>query len=339
MLTAQLKRTFIPPEFRPKVKGEHLTSPLLSTKPLAKKKRRKKKAIICVHVADDSSQSKAISSHFPKDDIVFLVYDELGITWNFVFLNNNLSFFTDEWEIEPIGIYNRPYCPDAKHPQYHLCDHFMRALENWNGKKIGATSSHFQNSAKGYQLTTTIREAIKATDPKYFRVPTSYYIKGQKSFKKLLKMHSKGLIVKSGSGIRSEVATNEIFAQWELKHIDHLPTLFQEKCLGPDIRVHWTSSGCWQGILHEKNGSIDYRYAKNRKAFERMPFDSKIDAFCKTLATIEKLGLIGVDFIQAAGKFICLESNPNPGWAGFHRTAGDEPELVQKLIHQLELSK
>lgn len=331
---ANKKRTFIPQNFRPKVKGEKLI-PKKNFVPLSLQSlKRREKKIVCLHVREDCSQTKVLNTHSNKE-IISLCHDEIGDTWNFSFFKGKLTFYTKDSEIEPEGIYNRPYCTAKDHSKYHLLNHLMRALEVWDGPLIGPNIYHFHNSSKGYQLTTTVREAIKKWGNCKFDFPKSYFIKGKKQLQKIDIAH---LIVKSASGIRSEVATYEHFKKWNMDHLEHLPTFFQIACYGPDIRTHWTHQNCLNVILHHKEGSIDYRYASGPRHFQKYEDQSCIAEFCTALASIEKLHLVGVDFIKMDDKYICLESNPNPGWAGFHRASGDEPQLAKALIHHLSLT-
>lgn len=334
-----LKSTFISKKYRPNVKGEFLAPSqpdasisLKLTPTLTDKKREK--AIICLHVKDDGSQTNVLKSQAHEANVVFLAYDDLGITWNFSFYKDILEFYLGDKILEPIGIYNRSYCPEVTHDKFHLFHHLLHVLTCWNGSKIGAGMTHTRNSSKGYQSISTIRQAIHEDENKCFKIPKSYYIKGRQQYLNLI-AKNQSLIVKSGSGIRSKVVTFETFKNWNINHVNHLPCLFQETCYGYDIRVHWMEEDCWSVIVYEKIDSIDYRYAKKRGPFEKYEDQAELQSFCKKLATIESLRLIGVDFIKINTNYYCLECNPNPGWAGFHRFCGDEPVIAKKMICKL----
>jgi hypothetical protein len=328
------KRTFIPLNFRPSVKGEKLEEQAVEKSITYNlHEENKTQAIVCLNVKDDQSQSRILQKI--KDiPLIFLSYDELGYSWNYSFYKGNLIFYLNDTQILPVGIYCRPYLPDASHPKFYLFNNFMRALDAWPGKFIGPRFGHFQNSSKAYQLTTTIKQAIKHLQEDTITFPESYFVKGIEKYSYLLKSHP-SLIVKSCSGIRSKVSTGEYFREWDAKPINSLPTFFQKACFGPDIRIHCFGNHFWSVIVKEKEGSIDYRYASKRGQFEKFSANDILKKFCKQCSEIEETPLSGLDFIQVGQKYICLESNPSPGWAGFHRFSKEEPLIAQTLVERL----
>lgn len=330
------RRTFIPPHFRPRVKGENINPQVPYEKSSLKvsSKKTEKKSVVCITVKDDSSQTRVMQKYVTDKEIIYLYFDDIGIGWNFSYHDNSLTFHTQNETIVPLGIYCRPFCPAIGHSQYDLCNYFSIALNCWKGPKITAGMEHFHNSSKAFQMTTTIRHAIESLNNHSFNFPSSYFVKGEKLFDKVLKKE-KSLIVKSCSGIRSEVTTDSTFKKWEKKNLENLPTLFQKACFGYDIRVHFLNGHCWQIILKEKEGGIDYRYAKKKGAFEKMKWNEEMKKFCESMVKFEKLWMAGVDFIKVGKKFYCLECNPNPGWAGFHRACGQEPEIAQTIGKRL----
>lgn len=331
------KKTFIPASYRPKVKGQELLTDAIPGGVLEVslgdfKNKTKISSIVCIYVGDDDSQTKVIKKYHTESNVIFLTYDQLGDTWNFVFFKKELIFLVNHILVRPIGIYFRPYCPMPSHPKFELCDNLLKAVDSWNGLKIGANSEHFHNSSKGYQLFNTILKCTNGNNK--FKIPKTYFVKGINSYRKIEDIMNH-LVVKSASGIRSEVATVDKFSCWDLKNISNQPVLFQEKCLGPDIRAHWMEDNCWQVIIEEKRGSIDFRYASWKSPFKKYGTDLDITDFCKKLAKKENLKLIGVDFIKCNNTYYCLESNPNPGWAGFHRHSGCEIDLVKSLLEKI----
>lgn len=329
-------KTFIPLDFRPRVKGDKLekSSKMESTQ----EKRalgKRVKAIICLHVKDDSSQARAISDHVDTlHPILFLHYDDLGEKWTFSFFAGELLFYQGDQVIEPLGIYNRSYYPDTAEPEAEIFLNLLQAIDIWKGKKIGASSLNYHNSSKIFQLTSTIRKSIQHTSEIDLRVPRSYFIKGKGELLERILNKEKEMIVKSSSGIRSEVVTNDIFVKWDRANLSHLPTLFQECVRGKDIRVHILDDNCWSVKVDEKD-SIDYRYAKKKSPYTRIEINSHLISFCKSLACIENVRLVGIDLIDCGGYYQCLECNPSPGWAGFHRHAKEEHFLVKALIEKL----
>lgn len=328
------KRTFIPKNFRPKVKGETLEKQSKRPSAISYDKKNEVEKIVCIHVKDDRSQTNAIKNNVKDLPIAFLNYDDLGTGWNFSYYKGDLIFYTEKGAVKPTGIYNRAYCPNPSHPKFYLFNHLLRVLESWEGPFIGAQAKNFHNCSKIYQITTTIKTAIQKSESTRFSFPKSYFVKGEANLEKLLK-RKKQLIVKSCSGIRSEVTTCDHFKKWERKSILNLPTLFQDLCTGRDIRVHFFQGFCMAVEVKHKEDSIDYRYAKIRSPYTKFAVSEEVRAFCSILSEVENANLIGVDFIKKGKKLFCLESNPSPGWAGFHRDCGDEPDIVQTIMRHL----
>ncbi len=330
------KQTFIPSDYRPKVKGEKI---LVTQPPVPlnlKNKKKKVSAIVCIHVKEDCSQAKVIQKYNRGKKIVFLHYDDLGITWNFSFYKNVLKFYTQKEEILPKGIYNRPHSPPSTDPRFQLFSNFLSILDShWKGQFIGPMSANFHNSSKPYQLTTTVRQTINHSGGQSIDFPRSFFIKGDESFCLNFLQNSQNLIVKSCSGIRSQVATFDVFQKWDQSALKNLPTFFQIVCKGPDIRIHWLDEKCYSIIVNYKKGSIDFRYAKERGPYEKFTPNKELSEFSKQLVERENLRLAGIDFIKVGETFMCLECNPNPGWAGFHRFSEDEPFLAKNVILKL----
>jgi hypothetical protein len=345
-MTRGSRKAFIPQKYRPQVKGEKIEGVPPCDKQDAPanlcwknlKVRRKKPihAIVCIHVREDSSQSKVLSDCGHQGNIIFLHYDDLGVKWNFSFYKKTLIFYTELGPVLPIGIYNRPYCPSDTDPRFHI---FMNFLSVWDVcthySAVGPRSIHFHNSSKPYQLITTVQRALKNALGSAVSFPRSFCIKGNKEFLKKKLEECGPLIVKSLSGTRSIVSSSDVFLQWDWSSLAFLPTFFQVACAGPDIRVHWLDGHYYASVVRYKEGSIDFRYANKRSGYEKFVPSKKLRLFVSHLVDAENLRLAGVDLIKNGRDFICLECNPNPGWAGFHRSTNDENQLARKLIRSL----
>lgn len=208
------------------------------------------------------------------------------------------------------------------------------AIELSSIKVIGAKCKHFSNSSKGYQLTHSIRKAIKNNpQDSNIRLPNSYYLQGNPDqLKKLLRKHE--LIVKSSSYVRSKVVNQNTFLKWRSSRYLKLPTLFQEYIEGCDIRIHALHNKQW-GVKIQSKSDVDFRYAKTRSSYKKYYLTSNIKTFISRLRILEDSELIGVDILEKSNVFYCLESNPNPGWAGFHQISGDELKIGRALLKRL----
>lgn len=336
------KKTFIPKNYIPKLKGDKLL-PLtkinevdivnikltVSDFPITKNKFNKK--FICIAVQDDNSQIMAIKKNVQDLDIEFLEYDFIGTKWDFYFLDKLLIFIVNNNHILPLGIYNRPFIPNTLNDKrYQHCVNFNLALQVWEGYKINCGIENYYNSSKPLQTSLIGKNLNQGCDN--IIIPRSYVVKLNK-FKAVKFLFGKRLIVKSCSGVRSKVEHDQKFNNWDFSCLNNIPTLFQECIIGKDIRVHVIKSKIYCVQIKEKQG-IDYRYNKN-SGYELIDLPASIKEFCFFLKKIEKLNLVGVDLIFNCqlNKYYILESNPNPGWAGFHRNSNQEENLARDVVN------
>lgn len=341
-ISSNLKKfSFIPQVYLPKLKGEKLLDVASEKSELSLLSFKPKKIfgkIVCLHALDDNSQAKVLKKFESKANIEFLSYDEIDTTWTFSFEKARLLFHLGNYTIEPIGIYNRPHVPEESHAKFESCFNLVQAIQVWGGKKVDCNPTHLYNSSKALQLVTTIKAGI-ANDKEnpVIQIPESFFIKGSAEKLRSLLGSYQSLIVKSCSGIRSKVVDEKIFSSWDWDNLKHLPTFFQKHIKGNDIRIHCLNKDkCWSVTVYEKD-SVDYRYAKKTSGFDQYLVGENIVTFCQFLSKLEKVDLSGIDLIkdESMDRYVCLECNPNPGWAGFHRNAGDELNLAESILNYL----
>jgi hypothetical protein len=132
------------------------------------------------------------------------------------------------------------------------------------------------------------------------------------------------LIVKSLSGVRSDVLDNKEFDQWDKARLNDLPTLFQEVVSGEDIRIHKLYDAlCGKRI--PKTITKNYRYHTRKSAILDYTPKGEIAAFCHAVSQIENNPLLGIDLMETpTGDIICFEANPGPGWSAYHENEADE---------------
>lgn len=229
--------------------------------------------------------------------------------------------------IVPISIYHRHPGVSTTHFYYQKHCAFFEILDIWNGNLLGQRRDHYQNFSKAYQGITSVKISSLAAKEKV-KYPRSFFIKG--SYDLLHSKFKKSLVVKSCSNMRSKVVSEEIYSTWNL---DNLPTFFQEKIDGTDIRAHVCGDIVWP-LQVETKDCIDYRYAsKGSVKYTKIQLPYLIKVFCKSIAQIEKNKFVGVDLMKFGKTYFCLESNPGPGWSTYHHPS--KKLFAKKVFKQL----
>lgn len=327
-----MKKAFIPATYRPSVPGSKLERSHIATDKI--KFSHEKFPFPCVFLI--SAKDDIVPYHFIKEinlegNINHLYYDELGLEWDFSFSDDILKIWLKDYMIVPTAIYHRHPGITKEHPYYYKHIALFEVLDIWKGNLIGQKRDHYHNSSKAYQGITSINNAIKSKGNQIVKYPRSFFLKGD--FGLLKSRYKNSLVVKSCSNIRSKVVSNEIFNQWNLENTKHLPTLFQEKIEGSDIRVHVCGKMIW-ALKIENKDCIDYRYAsKGTIKYRQVQLPKKIKAFCHSIAQYENNQLIGVDLMKSKNSYFCLESNPGPGWSTFNHSS--KIEFAKQVLYKL----
>lgn len=325
-----MKRSFIPKNFRPNVPGSKLqvnpneeTMGSFSVFP-------EEKCIVLLSAKEDIVPDYFLNEIENKTFIVQLYYDELGLMWDFSYTDGDLKLYTKEKTLVPHSIYHRHPGVGLDHPFYQKHIAFFEILDVWNGNLLGQRRDHYQNFSKAYQGVTSIKIASLKTGLGA-QYPRSYFLKG--SYDSIDEKFRKDLIVKSCSNARSKVVSNEEFFKWDFSNLSNLPTLFQEKLEGNDVRVHVCGNTIWTLEVLSKD-CVDYRYAsKGTVEYKKIDLPQEIESFCKMIAKTERNKFIGLDFIKKGNSYYCLESNPGPGWSTYHHRT--KKKFAQSIFKKL----
>lgn len=312
------KGSFIPKNFRPIVPGSKLQISHQSFSKIKFPNESFERCILFISAKDDIVPDYFLRDIDDSNAITRLYYDELGSVWDFSFSDKILKIFVIDKVIIPTSIYHRHPGISIEHPYYQKHIAFFEILDIWNGNLLGQTRDHYQNFSKGYQGITSIKNSSSLNEGK-IRFPKSFFLKGD--YQLLLNRFNKSLIVKSCSNLRSKVVSNDIYAEWDFNKLNNLPTLFQEKISGTDIRVHVCENVVWS-LQVETKDFIDYRYAsKGSVSYREIQLPWFVKKFCKSIAKLEKNKFVGVDLMKFNNKYYCFESNPGPGWSTYHHSS------------------
>lgn len=324
-----MKNSFIPKEFRPIVPGSKLVSVTETKQNYSSFLDSPKMIILFISAREDIVPKYFLKEIDYPNCVIHLYYDELGISWDFSFVKNDLTFYINDKKVKADAIYHRHpgVSPDNSNYNKHLA--FFEVLDIWKGKLLGQKRDHFHNFSKAFQGITSIKKSSTCTGKK-IKYPRSFFLKGDYS---LLRFRFEGqLVVKSCSSNRSKVVTEEIFSSWNFDNLNNLPVFFQEKIDGIDVRVHVCENLIWPLMVLNKD-CIDYRYAsKGTIHYQKTKLPDSIIKFCKSISLIEKNIFIGIDLLKTDNEYYCLESNPGPGWSTYQHSS--KKKFAQKLYNK-----
>jgi glutathione synthase/RimK-type ligase-like ATP-grasp enzyme len=151
--------------------------------------------------------------------------------------------------------------------------------------------------------------------------------------------HRRGDVVfKSTSGIRSIVRRLNEQRAANLERVAALPTQFQERVVGPDVRVHVVGDVVFAARVRSEGD--DYRYANQEglsAEIEPIDLPSEVARLCVSLARDLELPFCGIDLRQRSdNSYVCFEVNPMPGYSYYesHTGAPISRALVELLAER-----
>jgi hypothetical protein len=148
------------------------------------------------------------------------------------------------------------------------------------------------------------------------------------------------VVFKSTSGIRSIVRVLDQAACARLEQVRVLPTQFQARVCGTDLRVHVVGSEVFATEI--TSDAVDYRYAAhdgNDCRLRAVTIDDELAGRCVDLARRLHLPFAGLDLRRRPdGEIVCFEVNPMPGYSFYEAETGQpiSAALVRYLTGKAE---
>ena len=195
---------------------------------------------------------------------------------------------------------------------------FTEAAPGINGCRVAnRLSAMASNGSKPYQAQLIVRHGFSTPDTLISTDPQEVldFAAGHKQ-----------VVYKSCSGVRSIVTAFDPVADRErLQRLRWCPVQFQERVVGPDVRVHVVGGETFAAIVD--SAAVDYRYARTQVGedarLRAYQLDDDIAARCVALAAALDLPFAGIDLKLAADqRVICFEVNPSPGFSWYESAAG-----------------
>jgi hypothetical protein len=124
-------------------------------------------------------------------------------------------------------------------------------------------------------------------------------------------------------------ATKTIVSAWvkgDFERLDCLrsvPVLFQQRIIGPDVRVHVVNERVFAEMI--RSDSVDYRFHRRSPlSYEAVHLPPEIEKACVSICRASGAVFMGIDFKVDArtDEWFVLEANAMPCYQGYDRRAG-----------------
>ncbi len=156
-----------------------------------------------------------------------------------------------------------------------------------------------------------------------FEVPSTLITNDPADVRLYVREHRR-VVYKSISSVRSIVRELRPPSASELARLRNLPTQFQERVPGTDVRVHVIGAEVIATAVRSE--ATDYRYAgRDGKAVELEATEVPDDVRSRCLALSAQLSLpfCGIDLRRADdGRWYCFEVNPSPAYSFYEEQTG-----------------
>lgn len=191
---------------------------------------------------------------------------------------------------------------------------FLEWLEHAPCRVANRTGPMTSNGSKPYQ-SQLIRP--------FFDVPPTLVTNSPNEVARFEEGHGE-LVFKSTSSVRSIVSALDVITRSRLSHVHSLPTQFQRKEPGVDVRVHVV--GDRVTAARARTDAVDYRYATREGLdvdLEQVDLPPNVEDRCVRLAAALRLPFCGIDLMaRPDGTWVCFEVNPCPGYSWYESAAG-----------------
>ncbi|MFJ7154358.1 RimK family alpha-L-glutamate ligase [Streptomyces sp. NPDC101118] len=131
-----------------------------------------------------------------------------------------------------------------------------------------------------------------------------------------------GAVFKGASAVKTFAQVYEACHEERLDRLARVPVLFQERIVGPDVRVHTVGDEAFGEAIHSP--VLDYRTVAGVNDYRPITLPESVLGGCARLTAHTGVPLLGVDFKvdRATGEWYFLEANAMPCFEGYDRRAG-----------------
>lgn len=188
-------------------------------------------------------------------------------------------------------------------------------LEVTPARVANRASAMLSNFSKPYQAQLIARQGLL--------VPPTLVTNHAPAVRAFAGAHER-LIFKSISSIRSIVRELDVGARRDLARLRNLPTQFQARIAGADVRVHVVGEEIFACAIESE--AVDYRYAARDRlevAMAPCTLPDDVARACLRLSAELELPFCGIDLKRTPdGRYFCFEVNPSPAYSFYEECTG-----------------
>ena len=143
-----------------------------------------------------------------------------------------------------------------------------------------------------------------------------------------------GAIFKGASAVKTWATAYTDDHERLLPRLRRLPVLFQERVVGPDVRIHVVGDRCFGELIDSP--VLDYRTVRGVNDYRRLVPPRDIAEGCARLTEHCAVPLLGVDFKidRRTGTWFFLEANSMPCFEGYDERA--DGAISRAIVDWLE---
>jgi hypothetical protein len=169
---------------------------------------------------------------------------------------------------------------------------------------------------------TKVLHAVSLAEVGGWRIPETCLTSDPAEADRFVRGCHNGAIFKGASAVKTWATVFEPDHQPRLPRVRHLPVLFQERVVGPDVRIHVVGDQSFGELIDSP--VLDYRTVRGVNSYRPIVPPREIADGCARLTAHCGVPLLGVDFKieRATGAWFFLEANSMPCFEGYDERAG-----------------
>ncbi|MGX7829123.1 ATP-grasp domain-containing protein [Actinokineospora sp. 24-640] len=170
--------------------------------------------------------------------------------------------------------------------------------------------------------STKLLHAVTLGEVGGWRIPETCLTSDPEEAKRFVRSCRNGAIFKGASAWKTWATVFEARHEPRLPRLRRLPVLFQERVIGPDVRIHVVGDQSFGELIDSP--ALDYRTVPGVNTYSPQVPPREVADGCARLTEHCGVPLLGVDFKieRATGEWFFLEANSMPCFEGYDERAG-----------------